>query len=142
MSCASSAIEHDATNIEGVWLFLTGILNTLLACMIVWKLVEARRDMLKVGMSDPAAQYISTMSIVIESSGAWVISIILFLASNFSPAGYLQSMSPFFQQLTQIMPVRRHVARRSPSSADDCRSDDHSRTAASSHRAGHSIHAA
>jgi hypothetical protein len=114
MSCASSAIEHDATNIEGVWLFLTGILNTLLACMIVWKLVKARRDMLKVGMSDPAAQYISTMSIVIESSGAWVISIILFLASNFSAAGSFQSMSPFFQQLTQIMPVRRDVARRSP----------------------------
>jgi hypothetical protein len=118
LSCAVPAIGNNSSNIEGLWLLLTAVLNVLLASMITWKLVRARRALLKTGLVDSSAQYITTISIVVESSLVWVLSIILFLFSDVAAPGYFQALEPFFQQVAQIMPVSIYFYRTATSFSD------------------------
>jgi hypothetical protein len=96
-------------NIYIAFVVLTAILNIILASMIAGKLIIARRSALKMGeyMAGPAALYASTVSIVVESAAAWVLSAILYLASllMFSRTNAYKALAPLYTFLFELMSV-------------------------------------
>jgi hypothetical protein len=89
-------------------------LNILLAAMISWKLLLARRAALAKGthMNGPAAQYLTIVTIIVESAALWISSIILYLACFNSFTHYhlhhfavFPTLLPFFSYLFEITSV-------------------------------------
>lgn len=108
----SAACWHDRTKIPvlavDIALALTLALNILLACMITGKLILARRDALALGerMAQPASQYLTTMTIVVESALMWIVAIALNMISFHFPDGsFTNALWPFFDKLVKITSV-------------------------------------
>jgi hypothetical protein len=57
----------------------TAVLNTVLACMITFKLVQARKNALLLDVRHMASYFSFTARIVVESAAAWTLSIIIFV---------------------------------------------------------------
>jgi hypothetical protein len=89
-------------------------LNVLLASMITRRLLLARRAALTMGthMNGLASQYLTTVTIMVESAGVWILSIILYLACFNSFVRYnlhhfenFPTLVPFFSYLFEITSV-------------------------------------
>jgi hypothetical protein len=87
-------------------LISTAVLNTVLACMITFKLVQARKNALLLDVRHMASYFSFTARIVVESAATWTLSIIIVLAfsSPLMPA-LPQTMFPLFKNLSNITSV-------------------------------------
>jgi hypothetical protein len=96
-------------------------LNTLLASMVVAKLVLARRSALAMGthMEDPTSQYLTIINTIVESAAMWILPTILYLTGLISCMSAIQSLSvpsdfcalssSFFSPIFDMASVRQSV---------------------------------
>jgi hypothetical protein len=95
------------TNVSNLGqLICTAVLNTVIACMIAFKLVQARKNALLLDVRQMASYLSFTARIVVESAAAWTLSIIIVLAfaSPLMPV-LAQAMFPLFRDLFEITAV-------------------------------------
>jgi hypothetical protein len=81
----------------------TAALNVLLVFMIVRKLLQARKSSILINDHTSAVRYVTIMNIVVESALAWVVAIVLELASD-NIDGLMQ-WGQFFDCIFQIVSV-------------------------------------
>jgi hypothetical protein len=88
LACASTRIPDALIPDYMLVPLFTLVLNLVLALMVIGKLVLTRKAMLAMGqhMIAPTAQYITTISIVVESALPWIVSTVLLVVSTFATA--------------------------------------------------------
>jgi hypothetical protein len=93
--------------LQGLVVAGTVILNLVLASMIIWKLLAARRALLRAGVAvaGSSAQFLTTVGLLVESALPWTLSIIALAVVAISSNQVVFATSSFFVALVQIMGV-------------------------------------